>query len=204
MKAVNFASLDPIQRSRHITGLANASNADKDLWRDFNVNPEAIAADAETAYADMIGPDVSDIEVELSAPDGPTEVARVVRTRRVQAFFRAAVLASYDYRCALSEISIPELLNASHIVPWKVSVERRADPRNGLALNALFDRAFDRGLITFDENLRTVLSSRLRCADPPILHRQAFLEIEGRELRLPSRFAPDMEAVRYHREHVFM
>jgi putative restriction endonuclease len=204
MKAVNFASLDPVQQARHIAGLGNASNADKKLWRDFVANPEAVAADAEAKYAEMNDEGASLSEMEIFLPHGPTEIARVVRARRVQAFFRAAVLASYDYRCALSEIAVPELLNASHIVPWKISVERRADPSNGLALNALFDRAFDRGLITFDENYRTVLSSKLRSVDPPILHRQAFLEIEGRKLRLPSRFAPDPKALRYHRENVFV
>ncbi|MGH8679339.1 MAG: HNH endonuclease [Burkholderiales bacterium] len=126
-----------------------------------------------------------------------------MRTRRVQSFFRDAVLVSYNNRCALSDIAIPDLLNASHIVPWKTSVERRADPRNGIALNALYDRAFDRGLITFDEALRVVLSRRLRNGDAPGLHREALICLHGRKLRLPSRFAPDPDAIAYHREHVF-
>ena len=52
---------------------------------------------------------------------------------------------------------VPELLNASHIIPWSKDIARRADPCNGIALNALYDRAFDRGLITFDESFRQVL-----------------------------------------------
>jgi predicted restriction endonuclease len=121
----------------------------------------------------------------------------------VQSFFRDAVLVSYGNRCALSDIAVPDLLNASHIVPWKASVERRADPRNGIALNALYDRAFDRGLITFDESLRVVLSRRLGNGGAPGLYREALLSLHGRRLRLPSRFAPDPDAIAYHREHVF-
>ena len=203
MKAVNFASLDPVQRARNIAGLGNVSRADRELWDEFEANPEAVAAEAEAAYARLTGQDAPPLETELTIPQGPTEVARMVRTRRVQSFFRAAVLASYEHRCALSDIAIPGLLNASHIIPWQASVERRADPRNGIALNALYDRAFDRGLITFDDDLRVVISPQLRDSDAPVLQRRAFLEAEGKQLRQPIRFAPDPSALIYHRARIF-
>jgi hypothetical protein len=204
MKACNFASLDPVQRARNIAALGNVSRADRELWEAFQENPEAVAAEAEAAYARLTGRDAPPLETELDLPDGPTEATRMVRTRRVQAFFRAAVLASYEYRCALSDIAVPELLNASHIIPWKANTGRRADPRNGIALNALYDRAFDRGLITFDESLHVVVSPRLHMDDPPLAQRQAFLDLEGKPLHLPYRFAPDPVALAYHREHVFI
>lgn len=203
MKACNFASLDPIQQARNISALGNVSRGDREVWEAFQENPEAIAAEAEEAYARISGRDAPPLESELVIPDGPTEVARTVRIRRVQAFFRAAVLSGYEYRCALSDIAVPELLNASHIIPWKTNTERRADPRNGIALNALYDRAFDRGLITFDEQMRMVVSRRLRGGDVPLLQREALLNMEGNPLRLPYRFAPDPMAMAYHREHVF-
>jgi predicted restriction endonuclease len=112
-------------------------------------------------------------------------------------------MARYNYRCALSDIALPELLNASHIIPWKADTARRADPRNGIALNALYDRAFDRGLITFDESFRVVLSGPVRIGDPPPLHRQALIDLEGKKLRIPDRFAPYPLAMAYHREHIF-
>jgi putative restriction endonuclease len=203
MKACNFASLDPVQRARDIKALGNVSRADREIWERFRRNPEAVASEAEAAYAAVSGQDAPPLETELEPPEGPSEVLRIVRKRRVQAFFRDAVLISYEPRCALSEIAVPDLLNASHIIPWNVDVERRADPRNGIALNVLYDRAFDRGLITFDTSLRVVLSRQLLNADAPPLHRHAILELEGRNLRLPKRFAPDPEAMEYHREHVF-
>ena len=99
---------------------------------------------------------------------------------------------------------MPELLNASHIIPWKADTTRRADPCNGIALNALYDRAFDRGLISFDESLRVLVSPRLKGTPMPSLPRQAFLALEGRAIRLPQRFAPDVAAMEYHRAHVFV
>ena len=205
MKACNFASLDQVQRARNISGLANVSRHDRELWEAFESNAEAIAAEAEATYTRLTGHEAPPLETEseFELPEGPTEVVRTVRTRCVQAFFRSAVLASYDYRCALSDIAVPALLNASHIIPWKINTERRADPRNGIALNVLYDRAFDRGLITFDESLRLVVSRRLHTEDPPILQRQSLLELAGKALRLPSHFAPDAVALAYHREHIF-
>ena len=203
LKACNFASLDPNQRARNISALGNVSRGDRELWEEFQSNSEAVAAEAEAAYARLTGRNEIIAEAEVDFPEGPTEVVRTVRTRRVQAFFRSTVLASYEYRCALSDIEITELLNASHIIPWKANTTRRADPRNGIALNALYDRAFDRGLITFDESLRVVVSSRLKTEEPSIFHRQVLLELEGRELRRPCRFEPDAGALAYHREHIF-
>ncbi len=203
MKACNFASLDPAQRARAIKALGHVSRDDRQLWERFRENPEQVASEAEAAYASLTGQEAPPLEAELQLPQGPSEIERTVRTRRVQSFFRDAVLISYNNRCALSDIAIPDLLNASHIVPWKASVERRADPRNGIALNALYDRAFDRGLITFDESLRVVLSRRLKHGDAPGLYREAMLKLDGRKLRLPHRFAPDPDAIAYHREHIF-
>ena len=203
MKACNFASLDPTQRARNIAALGNTSRGDRELWQAFRENPEAVAADAEAAYAKLAGQDAPPLEAELDVPGGPTEVMRTVRTRRVQSFFRAAVLASYENRCALSDIAVPDLLNASHIIPWKVDTGRRADPRNGIALNALYDRAFDRGLIGFDEQLRVIVSPRLREGEVPALQQLALLDIEGQKLRLPCRFLPDAAALAYHRDNIF-
>ncbi len=203
MKACNFASLDPEQRKRHITALQNASQADRQLWDRFQENPEEVASEAEAAYAEVTGREAEALDTEFEPPQGPSETSRLVHVRRVQAFFRDTVLVSYENRCALSDLALPDLLNASHIIPWKADVQRRADPRNGIALNALYDRAFDRGLITFDSSLRVVLSRRLQKGKVSPFHRDALLRLEGRKLRSPTRFPPDPEAIAYHREHIF-
>ena len=69
---------------------------------------------------------------------------------RGQYFFRLAVLNSYENKGCITGLPYTELLVASHIKPWKDSdlkVEK-TNPMNGLSLNALYDKAFDKGLIT--------------------------------------------------------
>lgn len=206
MKACNFASLDPRQRQRGITALPNVSQLDEQIWNQFQANPEAVAAEAEEAFAALIAPPSpqpqAPPEADVDFPDGPTDQQRTVRVRRIQGFFRTTVLVSYEQRCALTGLDLPELLCASHIIPWSVSVERRADPRNGLCLNALLDRAFDRGLITFDNDLKLLVSTRLN-EDPQTQSRITTNGLQNRKLQLPVRFLPDPEALAYHREHIF-
>jgi hypothetical protein len=201
MKACNFATLDPTLQARGIRGLSNLSNADREIWNEFAANPESLAAESEETAARIAGGEI--VVPEIHIPAGETEVERVVRARRVQSFFRATVLTTYESRCALTGIATPELLTASHIIPWSESVERRADPRNGICLNALFDRAFDRGLITFDDELRVVVSGRLRNNLTDVRLPCSLDAVAGLTLQAPNRFPPDPEAIRYHREHVF-
>ncbi len=203
MKGCNFASLDPAQQERGIKGLANRGHLEQEVWDKFHADSQAVALEVAEAEARLIQTTGSPDEPELTPPDGPTESAQTVRVRRVQSFFRSAVLAIYDNRCALTGLKVPTLLNASHIVPWSASPKRRADPSNGLLLNALHDRAFDRGLITLDEDFRVVLSSQLRDHCVNDTHQQSFLAFAGSPIKLPKRFMPDPTALAYHREHVF-
>ncbi|QDT52437.1 hypothetical protein Pan44_04480 [Caulifigura coniformis] len=69
----------------------------------------------------------------------------MVNARKVQAFFRRAVLAFYNSTCVITGLKVRVLLRASSILPWSTHPKRRADPTNGLSLSALFDAAFDRG-----------------------------------------------------------
>lgn len=202
MKACNFAGLDPEFLRTNRKGLSGAANADRAIWAEFTADSESIAAQAEDAFARLQGSTaLPDVDI-LHMPAGATDILRLVRVRRVQSFFRAAVLTSYGSRCAISGLSIPELLVASHIIPWGHNVARRADPTNGICLNALFDRAFDRGLITLDEDLRVVVSRQLRAAITSANLRCSLDEVAGRVIQ-PLRLTPDPSALAYHRAHVF-
>ncbi|MGD9855361.1 MAG: HNH endonuclease [Planctomycetaceae bacterium] len=218
MKACNFASLDPDQRDRGIAGLSGASAADRGIWNEFSNNPEQLAAECEEAAENLGLIDTETLYTKAALVErreskstqhpttilsGETEQTRWIRGRRVQSFFRAAVLTSYGSRCAISGIAIADLLNASHIIPWSASVERRADPTNGLCLNALFDRAFDRGLITLDDDHRVVVASTLVMDLESAALRCDLEKIHGRPIIAPTRFLPNAEALAFHREHVF-
>lgn len=206
MKLLNLSSFDPIQKARGVVGLSQASNADKAIWDEFNANSEAIAFEIQQRISEFTPRDSVESEknFKIEYMDRPTEATYVTRIRLVQKFFRDAVLLNYNFRCAICQLNIPELLNASHIIPWSQNVKRRADPSNGLSLCVLHDRAFDRGLLTLDASFRVVISSRLKKSD---FHGKmlslAFLKIEGQVIHLPTRFIPDSESVAYHRENIF-
>jgi putative restriction endonuclease len=203
MKACNFASLDSAFRETNRKGLSGASESDRAIWQEFAGNSERVAAEAEEAFARLDPERAAQDEAEVRIPSGETDVSRMIRARRVQSFFRAAVLTSYAGRCAISGLAVPELLVASHIIPWSDSVERRADPTNGLCLNALFDRAFDRGFITVDADFRVVVTRRLRDAADAAELGCSLREAEGRRLQAPHRFAPSPVAFQHHRERIF-
>src|SRR5208283_3254377 len=96
--------------------------------------------------------------------------------------------------------AVPALLTASHIVPWAEDVKNRTNPRNGLCLNALHDKAFDCGLLTVTPDYRISISNRLRNAGETDdgIARRLFAHYEGRKITLPDRFIPDPEFLKYH------
>nr|WP_246252255.1 HNH endonuclease signature motif containing protein [Mesorhizobium camelthorni] len=109
------------------------------------------------------------------------------------------VLSAYDYRCAVTGIEQPELLVAGHIKPWSLEIGRRLDPTNGICLNRLHDRAFDKGLITFEDDGYMVFSPRLK----PDTRDKMLQLANAPTLKMPRRFLPDRQLLRFHREHIF-
>lgn len=106
-------------------------------------------------------------QLSTSLPDAPlntfhqqtaelpktTEAERLVVQRIGQDIFRASLMDYWQGRCPLTGITDPALLRASHIVPWSECSDdaQRLDVHNGLLLSALWDAAFDRMLVTFDD-----------------------------------------------------
>lgn len=95
-----------------------------------------------------------------------TETERLTVVRIGQNIFRDALLEYWNGRCPLTGITDPALLRASHIVPWAEceSDELRLDVHNGLLLSALWDCAFDSGLISFTDAGAVLRSPRLSSA----------------------------------------
>jgi putative restriction endonuclease len=160
-KLANFARLDPALKKRKIAGAAHGARGEVEIWNEFNDNWEKLTFESERLLREMPGGIASAAEERQEFPEGRTRET-LVRARVNQGFFRAAVLAAYGGRCCITGLCIPQLLNASHIVPWGVDVKNRTNPRNGLCLNALHDRAFDCGLLTVTPNLHVRLSSKAK------------------------------------------
>jgi len=129
------------------------------------------------------------------------------KRRKGQDYFRRMILTNYGSRCALTDIDIPQLLLASHIIPWKDITHKqdRLNPCNGICLSALYDKAFDKGLITFSPDDYTVIfSSALRENETKNYYDQHFGCIIGKKLTLPSEHLPDRDFLAYHRDNVFV
>lgn len=196
LKMSNFAALDPtIDRK----GMGNYSKSDAVLWEEFFENPaqfldrlEGLDVD-ELTYSSHVDDNYSDDKHKVGE-----DVPILTTRRRNQNFFRATILAAYNGKCAMTKISQQDLLIASHILPWSKFENERLNPRNGILLNALHDRAFDKGLITFGDGLELITSKSLELND---MARPFF---DKRKLELPEKFGPDPAFLAYHRENIFL
>ena len=108
-----------------------------------------------------------------------TEAERLTIQRIGQDIFRSSLMDYWQGRCPLTGITDTALLRASHIVPWKAcqTDAERLDVHNGLLLSALWDAAFDKGLVTFDDDGRPTFSSTLSDAAQSALHWQSPLQL---------------------------
>jgi len=130
----------------------------------------------------------------------------VTKRRKGQDYFRHMILTNYGSRCALTGIDIPQLLIASHIIPWedKKHKQDRLNPCNGICLSALYDKAFDEGLISFSPNDYTVcFSSILREKETKEYYDKHFGLIVGKQLTMPTEYLPNREFLEYHYECIF-
>lgn len=188
LKCVNLASLDDTHQRRGVVGMQNASAMDRQVWDEFTANPEAISFEAAIAFAD---PTAGPVEVEPEIPmlEGK-ERERLVRVRVNQRFFRRMVISSFNEACAVCELPLPQLLVASHIVPWASDAALRMNPRNGLCLCGTHDRAYECGLLRIE---RTYI---IRVA-VPVKHHPVpavidwLLKFDGQLIQMPQRWLPD-------------
>lgn len=191
MKCCNLAAFDEALKQRGIKGLSKASKTDAEVWHDFQQNPEEVAFDSEQAFAKLMKQPVrAEPDVRWEDVQGLDRQA-VTKVRVNQQFFRSLILAGYRNRCAVCELPLPQLLVASHIIPWSIDPSLRMNPQNGICLCALHDRAFDKGLLRIaPDYLIAIHHSVLEVGEVPSV--TSFLtSFAGRRLSLPDRWLPD-------------
>ena len=110
--------------------------------------------------------DIVEINITHDKSLDQTTREQLVRARRGQGIFRKRVL-DIDPVCRITGIDKPSLLIASHIKPWRAceTAAERLDGSNGLMLAPHADFLFDRGLLSFDKNGRSIFSSQLTDID---------------------------------------
>lgn len=90
-----------------------------------------------------------------------TEKSNLVKARIGQGAFRQRLIGLWG-NCSVTGFKDVSLLIASHIKPWRASNNtERLDEFNGLLLVPNLDKAFDTGLITFDDDGKIRISSQL-------------------------------------------
>ncbi len=191
-KLANFSSLDPTLDRK---GAANVSKLDREVWAEFYDNWEGMLSESESKLAELKGtPETPEDLPEFKIAEGKTREA-IVKARVNQALFRKIILSSYDEKCCITGIDNSELLIASHIVPWSRDNINRMNPKNGVCLNALHDRAFDKGLITINEEYKVVVSTKIK--------HELLLKYDRVPIS-PGRFPPDQNFLKFHRNEIFI
>ena len=204
MKLGNIASLDPAITSTGRAGLRAASANDRAMWDEMQSDWEGFAVESEQAMSEVEarkGPKREITQEDISSRVGKDRITQTT-TRVGQNFFRAAVLSAYNGQCCITGLSLPTLLVASHIVPWTHDTSNRVNPRNGLLLSALHDKAFDSGFITIRDDM-TVQVSRKHNVSRDQFFSETIEHYDGKPISLPEKFTPDSTFLSYHREHIF-
>lgn len=203
-KLVNFASIDPSLQKRGIVGAKNIGKQDKIIFEEFASNWNDLAYESELLYSKYFQEsiEIDDKDDIFEIKEGKVKEA-LVKVRVNQSFFRKAVLSSYENKCCITDISIPDLLIASHIVPWSKDEKNRLNPQNGICLNSIHDKAFDKGYITIDFDFRVVISKKIEDYKEDINIQRFFYDFEGKNINLPKRFIPDENFLKYHHDVIF-
>ncbi len=128
------------------------------------------------------------------------DVRRLVKTRVNQEVFRKIILGLYNETCCITGLNIPIVNRASHIVRWAGNEKERLDPCNGLCLSATYDAAFDKHLITLDDDYRIIISKEISRYYTNESVKEYFLKKEGDKIALPSSYLPSKEYLKKHRE----
>jgi putative restriction endonuclease len=204
MKIGNFGSFDPELKRRGIVGLANASKLDEQIWNEFNNDWNNLAYESELLISRFTNQPIEEVSA-INIEDIPVGKERdaIIKQRVNQSFFRSTILSSYNFKCCITGLSITDFLVASHIVPWAKDDKNRLNSRNGLCLNSIHDKAFDRGFITVTTDYKLKASKYFNDYRKENIVTDLFLKYENQSIILPDRFLPSKDFLEYHNTNVF-
>lgn len=207
MRLNNFAACDPKLITRGIKALGDQRKRCQPYWDEFAENQEDLIFESERILSEYqeisietkFEEELKDIPKGLKGEDRKREV----KTRVNQSFFRRMVMANYNGKCALTGIDINTLLVASHIIPWSDNEDERLNPENGICLSALYDKAFDKGLISFSDDGTVLFSEKLKNNVGKEYYHNFFVPIESKQLSTANKYRPNPLFLEWHRDVVF-
>lgn len=206
IRLTNFAACDPYHQNRGVKGMVGGIKQCQPIWNEFAENKELLLFESERILAEKenqtIETKFDDLLFDIKDLKGEIKL-REVKTRVNQNVFRQIIIANYSGKCAITGIDLPELLFASHIIPWAKNENERLNPENGICLSALYDKAFDRGLISINENHKVLISDKLKKKKDADYYGKYFAPIENQSIILPQRHLPKREFIQYHLKEIF-
>lgn len=193
-----FDNINPNQKSYAAGGFCSAAFAkileyyaqdakEKEAWVLLKEKPKATGVSKK--LVDLFDIDKEGEEVEVKT-----------RARLGQGYFRKMVLYNFNNRCCVTGLNVPQILRASHIVAWAVDKANRMNPENGLCLSATYDAAFDKHLISFDDDYRMIVGKEIKDYYTADVTKQYFEKYEGTQITLPSQYLPSKKLLERHRE----
>ena len=206
IRLANFASVDPYHQQRGAGGLKNGGNTIQSIWDEFYNDREKLLFESEEILARKenisIENKYEEILFDLKDLKGETAI-REVKARVNQYIFRKMVLINYSSKCAITGIDIPELLLASHIIPWSKNEEHRLNPENGICFSSLYDKAFDKGLIGINTNHEIIFSETIKKKKETEFYNKYFSSIENQKIMVAQKYLPRKEFLEYHLDTIF-
>ena len=205
LRLVNFAACDPYIINSGRTGMPAGIPVCKPIWDEYANDKERLFFEAQKIKAELMQ---KSIEESLNIPQTllvGKEKEAVIKQRVNQSVFRTMILQNYENQCAITGINVPDLLIASHIIPWANSTaEQRLAPENGICLSALYDKAYDRGLLTISpDDYTIILSSALLEYETKDYFDTHFGSIAGNKIIMPIEHTPNRDYLAYHKENIF-
>lgn len=205
IRLTNFAACDPYILSTGRHGMMSGKKICMPIWEEYANDKERLFKEAAEIKARI---QQKSIEHSLGIKDtdiiGTTKDV-IIRQRVNQYVFRTMILNNYNGQCAITGINDSRLLNASHIIPWSEREDTRLNPENGICLSDLYDKAFDKGLITIRPDDYTIMiSPSLRDNLTRDVFAVHFGKIENRKINLPEEHQPDCLFLQYHAENIYI
>jgi len=206
IRLTNFAHLDPYHQQRGVKGMSGGRKQVEPIWNEFINNKEELIFESEKILAEKgdetIEQKFAEILIGTEFLKGETKI-REVKTRVNQNFFRKIVMVNYSTKCAITGIDIPDLLIASHIMPWSKNEAERLNPENGICFSSLYDKAFDKGYITINEKFEVLVSPILKLKQKENYYEKYFAHLSNSTLRLPKKYLPKKEFLEFHFDTIF-
>ena len=178
-------------------GLGHSSHLDEEIWNEYNGRWQDLEVDALKLIEKF---QHANHEEQTEIPFIPIGKERevVIKQRINQSLFRNMVLSAYNNTCCITGLARPELIEACHISDWADDEKNRINPCNGLAMNVLFHRAFDKLYLGISTDLRVIISDKLydglRGKDKDKTY-EIFNPYNGKNIMLPKKFKPNIEFI---------